>query len=611
MQAFGQGRTDRARPRVYLVTDCQAGSWRELSQQTIEHLLPEKAELIVVNVASQNEIANVGIVGNPPPRERAVVGLPLRLVAHVTNYSKSQPADVTLSLLIDDKEVARAPLAMKAGQTVEHEFSYVPSEAGVLRGRFEITHDRFPDDDRYLFVLSVAPQIKVLLVNGNPTADPFENEALYLRTALSSTASRDKPAAVAEGQSAHACCGESLACRRRGGQHQGASAIASGGRDQRAGRESRIASRGERGHPGELRALHAQQFAWLQSYVREGGGLIIFPGARVNPDSYNSQFFLIPGPTKQKFVAATLGAAQGDVEKFDDFRRLELIDYTHPVLRVFDDPKARYFATANFYRRYAITPDASPDAVWPLAGYSAKEPALVESRFGDGLVLLAAFPATGQWSSLPLKPEFVPLLLRMVNRVERRAELDAPSVTPPDGAAEITVAAAWNPVTAVVTDPAGHSGDVAFQPVGTRLVGGFERTTLAGYYGVEVQGGKPGQVKNGKSAFAVNLAPEESRLAAAGEDDIRRWLPGVSLKVVDASAEAQQQFGSVGEGTEIWRYLLALTFAVIGIEFFLSTLSGRPADRRNDRWSVRRLWRLRPGVWAEETSGAHQAANKP
>ena len=108
VQAFGQGRTDRARPRVYLVTDCQAGSWRELSQQTIEHLLPEKAELIVVNVASQNEIANVGIVGNPPPRERAVVGLPLRLVAHVTNYSKSQPADVTLSLLIDDKEVARA-----------------------------------------------------------------------------------------------------------------------------------------------------------------------------------------------------------------------------------------------------------------------------------------------------------------------------------------------------------------------------------------------------------------------------------------------------------------------------------------------------------------------
>ena len=70
-QAFGQGSSDRVRPVVYLLTDCQAGNWRELSQQTVENLVPEKAELIVVNVASQNEVANVGVVGDPPPRERA------------------------------------------------------------------------------------------------------------------------------------------------------------------------------------------------------------------------------------------------------------------------------------------------------------------------------------------------------------------------------------------------------------------------------------------------------------------------------------------------------------------------------------------------------------
>jgi hypothetical protein len=581
-QAFGQGRTDRARPLVYLVTDCQAGSWRELSQQTVENLFPEKAQLIVVNVASKSEIMNVGIVGSPPPRERAGVGLPLRLLARVTNYSKSQPADVTLSMFIDDKEVARAPLAMKAGQTVEHEFVYVPSEAGVLRGRFEITHDRFPDDDRYLFVLSVVPQIKVLLVNGNPTSDPFENEALYLRTALSSTAPRDKPLTGA------------AAMAKQIQQSLQVVEINEPALNAESLRDASVVILANCG------SLHAQQFTWLQDYVRDGGGLMIFPGARVNPDVYNAQFFCIPGPAKQKFVPVTLGAAQGDAEKGDDFRRLELIDYTHPALRVFDDPKARYFATAAFYRRFVLVPDASADAVWPLAGYSAKEPALVESRFGDGQVLLAAFPATGGWSSLPLKPEFVPLVLRMVNHVQRRAELDVPSVTPPDGAAEITVAAAWNPATATVTDPAGHGSDVAFQPLNARLVGGFERTTLAGYYRVEVKGGKPSEPKTGTSAFAVNLAPEESRLAAAGEEDVRRWLPGVSLRIVDASAEAQQQFGSVGEGTEIWRYLLAFTFIVIAVEFMLSTLSGHPAQSNDIRSSWRRLWRLRPGAWTAE-----------
>ena len=116
--------------------------------------------------------------------------------------------------------------------------------------------------------------------------------------------------------------------------------------------------------------------------------------------------------------------------------------------------------------------------------------------------------------------------------------------------AEITVAAAWSPVAATVTDPAGHGAELAFQQVGKWLVGGFERTTLPGYYRVEVKGGEGNQAKRGTAAFAVDLAPEESQLAAASPEDIRRWLPHVSLRVVDASAEAQQQFGSVGEGAE-------------------------------------------------------------
>ena len=280
------------------------------------------------------------------------------------------------------------------------------------------------------------------------------------------------------------------------------------------------------------------------------------------------------------------------------------------MLRVFDDPKARYFATANFYRSFPLALDASSDAVWPLAGYSAGEPALVEGKFGDGLVLLTAFPATGEWSNLPLKPEFVPLVLRMVNHVKRRDELDAPAVVLPDGLAEITVAAAWSPVAATVTDPAGRSAELAFQQVGKWLVGGFERTTQPGYYRVEVKGGGGSQAKRGTAAFAVNLAPEESQLAAASPEDIRRWLPHVSLQVVDASAEAQQQFGSVGEGTEIWRWLLILAFVVIAVEFLLSTPSGRPAGGKDDRGRFRWLRRFRPGAWAEQWTGAHEAAGK-
>jgi len=190
--------------------------------------------------------------------------------------------------------------------------------------------------------------------------------------------------------------------------------------------------------------------------------------------------------------------------------------------------------------------------------------------------------------------------LQMINHAKRRAELDAPTVVLPEGSAEITVTAAWNPLTATVTDPAGHSSELTFQQVGTRMVGGFDRTVLPGYYRVEVQRGKANQAKHGSASFAVNLAAEESQLTWAREEEIRRWLPGASLQVVDASAEAQQQFGSVGEGTEMWRYLLAITFVIIAAEFMLSTYAGRPVKDKENRWGFHSLRHFRPGAWEDQ-----------
>ena len=476
---------------------------------------------------------------------------------------------------------------MKPGQTVEHEFPYVPGEAGVLRGRFEITHDRFPDDDRYLFAISVAPQIKVLLVNGNPTPDPFQNEALYLRTALTSTTTPEKSPAAKPPRA-----GDAAAAAREMQRLLQVVEMTEPAVNPESLRDASVVILANCG------GLNQQQFAWLRDYVHDGGGLMIFPGDRVNPGVYNSQLLLIPGPAKQKFVAVTMGAPLGDVR---EVRRVPPAgtDRLHASrvagVRRPQGPLFCHGQFLSFASRLCST--RRPDAVWPLAGYSAEEPALVEGKYGDGLVLLAAFPATGQWSNLPLKPEFVPLVLRMVNHVKRRAELDAPAVVLPDGLAEITVAAAWSPVAATVTDPAGPQRRACVS-AGRQVAGGRLRADHAA--GILSRGGERRQARTRRkaatAAFAVNLAPEESQLAAASQEDIRRWLPDVSLRVVDASAEAQQQFGSVGEGTEIWRWLLAIAFVIIAVEFMLSTPSGRPAGGKDDRGSFHWLRRLRPAL---------------
>src|SRR5207302_7069570 len=50
------------------------------------------------------------------------------------------------------------------------------------------------------------------------------------------------------------------------------------------------------------------------------------------------------------------------------------------------------------------------------------------------------------------------------------------------------------------------------------------------------------------------------------------------IMFVDASAQAQQEHGSIGDEREIWRPLILIMFLVIGVEFMLATLGGQRLD---------------------------------
>jgi hypothetical protein len=563
-QVFGPEAPRHHNPLVYLFTDCQATGWREVRNQGLERMIPAGTQFVVVNVGPKEATPNLAVVGDAPSQRRATVGLPVFPQARVVNHAK-EPADVVLTMVVDEKEVARAQLTLKAGETVVRKLAYVPTEPGVHRGRFEVTGkapDRFPDDNRFLFTLTVTPRLRVVVVNGNPSADPLESEALYLRAALTATAEdqaeKKKPAAGSVPQEFL----QSLKVREITEQALNPEAL----------RDVSVVVLANCG------GLNPQHFEWLRQFVAAGGGLLIFPGDRVNPDVYNTQFFPVPGPQGERLTGVTLAPPEGDPDKVESFERLAVIDFAHPALTVFDDPDGKYLRSLRFYRRFKVTMPEKRANAWPLAEFTTGAVALVESRLGDGLVVLAAFPATTKWSNVPLKPEFVPLLLRLVQHVEHRPELEGPSVVQPDGVAEIAVAGTWAPATGKVTDPAQHPGPpLAFERSGSRYVATYDRTAERGYYAVEVRGGSGAQAKAGSLAFAVNLAPEESDFATLGEEQLRALLPSAQVTLVDRSADAAQQDWALGSEREVSRPLIYLVFGIIAIEFLLATLRGGKA----------------------------------
>jgi hypothetical protein len=601
MHLCGPDASKRTNPLVYLFTDCQASGWREVKNQGLEGLIPDKTPFVVVNVGAADDLSNRAVIGDAPRRGRAVAGLPYLLQPRVINYSKTETAEVTLSVVIEDKEVTRTSLTLKPGETAVRRIPYTPREPGVLRGRFEVastTPDRFPDDDRYLFTLNVSPRIPVVIVAGQPAGQPIQDadEAHFLKTALTSGihAPADDPAS------------------RERQRPEGADdflrpfdmqVVPEAALTAEALKDARLAVLANCG------ALQAPQFEALRTFVAGGGGLLIFPGDRVNPQIYNEQFFPVPGPQGESLTAARLAAAEGDLDKIETFEQLGKIDFGHPALTLFDspDPDVRPLSSFRIYKRFKIVMPEKKGNAWGLAWFGGGSPALVESRLGDGDVILSAFPAHTRWTSLPTRPDFAPLVLQLANHVARRPPVDAPSVVLADGTADFTVNGLWGDVKAGVKKPSGGDPvDVAFERSGPRLLGSFTDTSERGYYTLDVRSKSLEQGKAGGTAFAVNLSPEESDFTALKEDQLRKLLPSAKLTFVDASQDVKQLQGLVtDEKSEIGRgWWIGLLLAVIISEFFMATWGGRRKRVEDETPGAERVQQARAGSWFGGVAGA-------
>jgi hypothetical protein len=604
LQLFGPDSARRTNPIVYLFTDCQASSWKEVRNQGLERVLPPDLPFHVVNVGPRDPPANVAVVGDAPRKNRAIAGLPFQLQARVVNYSKTQDAQVVLRTRVyaekDESKLLGEPLtfALKPGETRTSRIEFKPRQPGIYRGSFEISAgdgDGFDEDDHYSFTIKVEPPVRVLLVNGNPTpADPLDNETRYLYTALTSRG--DNPAEAEKSGLAAAAkeIQQSLDVRE----------IAEAALTAEALHDASVVVLANCG------AVNANQFEFLRTFVSGGGGLLILPGDKVTqPDLYNTQFFPVPGPQGERLTDATLGPPQGDPDKLETFEQLATLDFGHPALSIFDNPDSdsRHFKTVRMYKRFKIQLPPKKGNAWPLAWFANGDPALVESRLGDGAVILAAFPAHTRWTNLPTKPDFVPLALRLVSHLEHKPDADVSPVVVADGAAQITANVTWDPAEAAVKDPLGNLYTATLERNGARLVVPFEYTSARGYYSVEVRSNRPDQVRAAELAFAVNLPPEESDFALVGEQDLRELLPRVKLTFVDASAQAEQEKGPLGSKIELYKGLIWLVFLIIGAEFLLATTPGRRADGEEEPGIRERLLRASPGAWVGRMTGGGAA----
>ena len=284
-------------PLIYLFTDLQASGWREFNDSGRHRVVPDDAEIIVVNVGSNQQLPNTAVIGGAPEHQKAIAGLPVILRPRVANFSETETVDVTISVYVNEKEIARPTLTLDPGATATAEVVHTPNEPGMLQGRYEIASDRFTDDDIFRFSLAVAPRLKVVLVNGNPAADPLDNEGLYIRTAMIATDTEVETAVVPVD-------GTPSATEKDLIRSLDVVDIPEVGLGADALIDADVVILANCG------ALQPAQFQMLTSYVADGGGLMIFPGDRTDPVFWSEQFLAAPSRPEEVLVSARLGQAR-------------------------------------------------------------------------------------------------------------------------------------------------------------------------------------------------------------------------------------------------------------------------------------------------------------
>lgn len=122
-------------------------------------------------------------------------------------------------------------------------------------------------------------------------------------------------------------------------------------------------------------------------------------------------------------MAGTLGQLAGAGatpelgESAGDYALLEDIDFDHPALREFRDPRLRDFTAVHFWRHRTLPPDALPGAK-VLAAFDDGSPAWLEVPVGRGRLFVMASGWHPQDSQLALSSKFVPLLYSILSAGE-------------------------------------------------------------------------------------------------------------------------------------------------------------------------------------------------
>jgi hypothetical protein len=580
--------------QVFILTDMQKAAFANDKglkdagiRRSAQELEKQKAEIAFIDCGA-DDAANLAVTRLDMADELAGVDIPARLTATVKSFAARGSADVALEFFVDDLLQGSKPLTLEPDEETAVELYATFREKGPHKVHAVLKTDNLPVDNARYLVVEARETVEVPIVDGDRKPDFGNSETDFLATALAP------------------------------------------GEDSRVGRENLIRPE-VREDPlipddklakagavvlANVIALSDEQVEKLETYVRRGGGLLVFLGPQVDRAIWNEKLWkggkgLLPAP-----IDKSVAFSAQDEHYFS----LAADTFAHPILRPFAAPDMRpLFSAARFwgYTRLAVPETEKEDPSVSVlarfeprratAGGEAREsepapgdsgttirgesdavdadPALVEKHFGRGRVLVFTSTAGDAWNKFFLENAYLILWQKAVTYLAD-AGAARRNLTVGEPYEQVVPSSDYAPEI-LLTTPAGDPIEktlkkIPEEPDRFRLT--HAETTKPGFY--EVRFGKPGEGAARAAApaervdyFAVNVDPEEADLAKIDPAELRSLVP--ELKASVTSDKGIEKLVRTPEGgareNELWRYALLAMLGLLVAETGLACWFGRRA----------------------------------
>ena len=516
---------------VYLISDFQSGSLESKTQRmkTGEKLFAPTIQFFLVPLGKR-ELRNVSIESIEIPTTIFEINRSFTLKAKLTNHGTSHLQNHVVSVYLDGSRVGQKGVDIPAGQSVVTEFTLVPKHSGFIDGKIQLEDDDLDFDNTRFFTVHIPEELAVLLV-GNST------DLSYLRMTLIARLT-DSSSSIKMNQITYD--------RLSSSQLNNTDVVV-------------LANMHD--------LTHDQSFA-LKTYLQNGGGMLFFPGPQTTFNAYNNSI-----ATPLGISTAVPSEDTPPSQSIQSFIEFDKTDLRHPLFaEMFDETEAKHPVGAQQRQRVLESPHInksfhfiptpkSRSIITLTNGY----PFLLEEHIGNGRTLLLAVAATTEWSDLPLKGLFVPLVHRSLEYLAQETAMEHSLLVGEEATIHFRKTVASQ---VMITKPGNVQVMINPQQLAVEKSVRFTDDDIPGLYTVASHNGIIDK-------FAVNIDPDESNTAPTDEKQRgtlckRMGMSDNSIHTVHSIQEVHRMITESRLGAELWKQFLIAALIIAFIEMLVA-----------------------------------------